>query len=133
LSAVLPEAELVWPPPREVVRGPKTFRAAVAARRDRVWHAMWSGLAQKLAVFVAWASIAERAAALRKAMQVPAPGELEISARVFDAWALSCYLNCNDTIAAAPSSESLCARTSCGGASRGRFRGAISRTLIPTA
>eukprot|EP00419_Tripos_fusus_P063790 CAMPEP_0172919196 /NCGR_PEP_ID=MMETSP1075-20121228/201650_1 /TAXON_ID=2916 /ORGANISM="Ceratium fusus, Strain PA161109" /LENGTH=182 /DNA_ID=CAMNT_0013778981 /DNA_START=256 /DNA_END=805 /DNA_ORIENTATION=- len=98
LPAVLLESERACPPLREVVRGPEAFRAMVATRRDRVWHAAWSGLAHELAVFVAWASIAESAATLRKAVQLPTPREVENLARIFSAWALSCHLDCNDTM-----------------------------------
>lgn len=100
-------ASLHETPPRKVVRGPTAFRATAATRRDRVWQNTW----HERAVMVAWASIVERAAALRKAVRLPTPCEIEMLGKIVRAWALNCYLECNNTMAAfvVPRSNSLCA------------------------
>jgi len=58
------------------------------AQRERVSEVAWSSLAQQLAVFVAWVSVAERRSALRTAVSLPSACRVEFLLCAFSAWVM---------------------------------------------
>jgi len=67
--------------------------SAIAARRAKgIAEYAWQGLKQQLSVFVAWAGAVERAAAMRSAVAMPSPFEVEHLLCAFSAWVMQACL-----------------------------------------